>query len=136
MCIDTTLTPELQEITPIACVAVHVFDDYFAMMGSGTNAIIVPLHPDVSREIAECKVPGATVQGPIVQVLEHRGERRLVVALPQSAILISQEWLTTAARWTVVAKSKGTSSQVEVYASRCRGSCKTLVCEEWIALPI
>ena len=49
-------------------------------------------------EIAECQVPSATVTGPIVQVYEHKGARRLVVALPNSAILVSQEWLT--AGWT------------------------------------
>ena len=87
-------------------------------MDSGTNAIIVPLHPDVSGAIAEVKVPSATVQGPIVQALEDQKERRLVVALPQSAILISQEWPTTVARWTVIATSKGGSSQVEAYASK------------------
>ena len=65
-------TPELGEGTPIACAAVHVSDDYYAMMDSGTNTIIVPVHPDVSGEIAECKALSATVQGPIVQVLEHR----------------------------------------------------------------
>ena len=69
----------------------------------------------------------SNVHSPIVQVLEDRGKRRLVVALPQSAVLISQEWLTTVARWTVIAKSQGASSQVEVYTSRCRGSPKTLL---------
>ena len=29
------------------------------MMDSGANAIIAPLHPDMSGEIAECKVPSA-----------------------------------------------------------------------------
>ena len=38
-----------------------------------------------------------------LQVFEHQRIRRLVVAFPQSAILISQEWLTTVARWTFVA---------------------------------
>ena len=57
----------------------------------------------MSGEIAECQVPSATVSGPVVQVFEHQGIRRLVVALPQSAILISQEWLATVARWTLTA---------------------------------
>ena len=59
------------------------------MVDSGTNAIIVPLHPDMGGGIAECQVP--SVSGPIVQVIEHQGVRRLVVALPQSAILVSQD---------------------------------------------
>ena len=75
-------------------------DQYYAMVDSGTNAIIVPLHPGMQGEIAECQVPSATVTGPIVQVYEHNGARRLVVALPNSAILVSQEWLTTIAGWT------------------------------------
>ena len=62
-------------------------DQYYAMLDSGTNAIIVPLHPSMQGEIAECQVPRA---------------RRLVVALPNSAILVSQEWLTTIAGWTFV----------------------------------
>ena len=44
----------------------------------------------------------------------------MVVALPQSTILISQEWLTTVAGWTVIAKSVGDSNQVEVYTSSSR----------------
>ena len=87
------LNPELEENAPIACAAVHVSDDYYATMDSGTNAIIVPLHPDMCGEVVGCKVPSATVQGPIVQILDYLGERTLVVALSQSAILISQEWL-------------------------------------------
>ena len=75
-------------------------DQYYAMVDSGTNAIIVPLHPGMQGEIADCQVPSATVTGPIVQVYEHNGARRLVVALPNSAILVSQEWLTTIAGWT------------------------------------
>ena len=74
-------------------------DQYYAMVDSGTNAIIVPLHPGMQGEIAECQAPSATVTGPIVQVYEHNGARRLVVALPNSAILLSQEWLTTIAGW-------------------------------------
>ena len=53
-------------------------------------------------EVAECQVPGSTVTGPIVQVYEFEGKKRLVVALPSSAILVSQEWLTTIAGWTFV----------------------------------
>ena len=75
-------------------------DQYYAMVDSGTNAISVPLHPGMKGEIAECQVPSATVTGPIVQVYEHNGARRLFVALSNSAILVSQEWLTTIARWT------------------------------------
>ena len=51
-------------------------------------------------EIAECQVPSATVTGPVIQVYSHNGAKRLVVALPNSAILVSQEWLTTIAGWT------------------------------------
>ena len=81
-------------------------DKYYAMVDSGTNAIIVPLHPNVRGEIAECQVPSATVTGPIVQVYEHKGMKRLVVALPNSAILVSQECLTTIAKWTFVSEPK------------------------------
>ena len=38
------------------------------MRCSGTNAVIVPLHLHMCGEIAECKVPSATVERPIVQV--------------------------------------------------------------------
>ena len=55
-------------------------DEYYAMLDSGTNAIIVPLHPRMEGEIAECQVPSATVTGPIVQVYEFEGTKRLVVA--------------------------------------------------------
>ena len=77
-------------------VKVPVSDEYYATVDSGTNAIIVPLHPDMCGDMAECKVPSATDEGPIVKVLKYGQERCLVVALPQSAILISQEWLTRA----------------------------------------
>ena len=43
-------------------------DKYYAVVDSGTNAIIVPLHPNMRGEIAECQVPSATVTGPIVQL--------------------------------------------------------------------
>ena len=76
------------------------------MLDSGTNAIIVPLHPRMEGEVAECQVPSATVTGPIVQVYEFEGKRRLVVALPNSAILVSQEWLTHIAGWTFVSGPK------------------------------
>ena len=33
-------------------------DEYYAMLDSGTNAIIVPLHPRMEGEVAECQVPG------------------------------------------------------------------------------
>ena len=48
----------------------------------------------------------ATVTGPIVQVYEFEGMKRLVVALPRSSILVSQEWLTTIAGWTFVSGPK------------------------------
>ena len=66
-------------------------EDYYAMLDSGTNAIIVPLHPRMEGEVAECQVPGSNVTGPIVQVYEFESKKRLVVALPNSAILVSQE---------------------------------------------
>ena len=81
-------------------------DQYYTMLDSGTNAIIVPLHPSTQGEIAECQGPSATVTGPMVQVYEFDGARRLVVALPNSAILGSQEWLTTIAGWTFVSGPK------------------------------
>ena len=97
-------------------------DEYYAMLDSGTNAIIVPLHAKMQGEIAECQVPSATVTGPIVQVYEFDGARRLVVALPRSAILVSQEWLTTIAGWTFVSGPKpGLKSRVcenRVYPAR------------------
>ena len=64
-------------------------DEYYAMLDSGTNAIILPLHPRMQGDIAECQVPSATVTGPIVQTYEFNGAKRLVVALPQSTILVS-----------------------------------------------
>ena len=72
-------------------------DECYAMVDSGTNAIIVPLHPKMEGEVAEC---------PIVQVYEFEGKRRLAVALPNSAILVSQEWLTNIAGWTFVSGPK------------------------------
>ena len=77
-------------------------DKYYAMVDSGTNAIIVPSHPNMRGEIAECQAPSDTVTGPIVQVYEYKGMKRLMVALPNSAILVSQGWLTTLAKWTFV----------------------------------
>ena len=53
---------------------------YYAMVDSGANASIVPLQPGMKGEIAECQAPSATVAGPIVQVYEHNGAKRLVVA--------------------------------------------------------
>ena len=81
-------------------------DEYYAMLDSGTNAIIVPLHRRMEGEVAECQVPSATVTGPLVQVYEFEGKKRLVVALPSSAILVSQEWLTSIAGWTFVSGQK------------------------------
>ena len=72
-------------------------------------------HSELCGEIAECKEPSATVEGPIVQVLEHQGTKRLVVALPQSAVLISQVWLTTVAGWTCIAAPRDRESEILVY---------------------
>ena len=38
-------------------VKVPVSDEYYAMVDAGTNAIIVPLHPNMCDQIAERKVP-------------------------------------------------------------------------------
>ena len=46
-------------------------DECYAMLDSGANAIIVPLHPRMEGEVAECQVPSATVTGPIVQVYKE-----------------------------------------------------------------
>ena len=81
-------------------------DEYYAMLDSGTNAIIVPLHLRMEGEAAECQVPSATVIGPIVQVYEFEGTKRLVVALPRSATLVSQDRSTTIAGWTFVSGPK------------------------------
>ena len=90
-------------------------DAYYAMVDSGTNAIILPLHPAMQGEIAECQVPSATVTGPIVQTYEFDGAKRLVVALPQSTILVSQEWLTTIAGWEFTSGPKeGVGSESRV----------------------
>ena len=92
-------------------------DEYYAMVDSGTNAIILPLHPRMEGEIAECQVPSATVTGPIVQVYDFNGSQRLVVALPQSTILVSQEWLTTIAEWEFTSGPKsgsGSGSECKV----------------------
>ena len=90
-------------------------DEYCAMVDSGTNAIVLPLHPRMQGEIAECQVPSATVTGPIVQTYEFNGSKRLVVALPQSTILVSQEWLTTIAGWKFISGPKsGSGSESRV----------------------
>ena len=81
-------------------------DECYAMLDSGANAIIVPLHPRMEGEVAECQVPSATVTGPIVQVYEFEGKKRQVVALPNSAVFVSQEWLTNIAGWTFVSGPK------------------------------
>ena len=89
-----------------------VIDEYYAMVDSGTNAIIVPLHPVVRSLSARSP---AIVEGLVVQVLKHGRERRLVVALPQSAILTSQEWLTTVAGWTLIAAPRDGVSGILAY---------------------
>ena len=86
-----TLDPEENEEGIVAhAVRAPDSDQHYAMVDSGTNAFFVPLRPAVRGEIAECQLPSATVTGPIMQVFEHQGTRQLVVALPQSAILISR----------------------------------------------
>ena len=84
-----------------------------------TNAIILPLHPRM-----ECQVPSATVTGPIVQTYDFNGSKRLVVALPQSTILVS-EWLTTIAEWEFTSGPKsGSESECKVTPA---GSTKSYV---------
>ena len=108
-------------------------DDYYAMVDSGTNAVILPLHPDMQGEIAECQVPSATVTGPIVQVYDFNGVKRLVVALPQSTILVSQEWLTTIAGWRFISGPKpGSGSESRVTPA---GSTKSYVLNMRNGLP-
>ena len=108
-------------------------DEYYAMVDSGTTAIILPLHPKMQGEIAECQVPGATVTGPIVQVYEFNGTRRLVVALPQSTILVSREWLTTIAGWKFISGPKpGSGSESRVTPA---GSMKSYVLNMRNGLP-
>ena len=108
-------------------------DEYYAMVDSGTNAIVLPLHPRMQGEIAECQVPSATVTGPIVQTYEFNGAKRLVVALPQSTILVSQEWLTTIAGWTFTSGPKqGSGSESRVTPA---GSTKSYVLSRRNGLP-
>ena len=103
-------------------------DEFYAMLDSGTNAIIVPLHPRMAGEVAECQVPSATVTGPTVQVYEFEGQKRLVVALPNSAILVSQEWLTNIAGRTFVSGPKpgleGSTCEYIVYRAGAKKSYK------------
>ena len=84
-------------------------------------------------EIAECQVPSATVTGPIVQTYEFNGSKRLVVALPQSTILVSQEWLTTIAGWKFTSGPKsGSGSESRVIPA---GSTKSYVLSMGNGLP-
>ena len=70
------LEPEAAGTGAVACAArAPDGDKYYAMVDSGTNAIIVPLHPNMKGEIAECQVPSATVTGPIVQIYEKWGNK-------------------------------------------------------------
>ena len=108
-------------------------DEYYAMVDSGTNAIILPLHPRMQGDIAECQVPSATVTGPIVQTYEFNGAKRLVVALPQSTILVSQEWPTTIAGWKFISGPKpGSGSESRATPA---GSTKSYVLSTRNGLP-
>ena len=53
------LEPEEEEGDKVAAhpVKVPVFDECYATVDSGTNAVIVPLRPYMCSEIAECKSP-------------------------------------------------------------------------------
>ena len=64
----------------------------------GVTASMIVLEPD-DLEHGLVVVPSATVTDPVVHVNSHNGAKR-VVALPNSAILVSQEWLVTIAGWT------------------------------------
>ena len=121
------LEPEAGGSNLVAHVVVPVSDEYYAMMDSGTNAIIVPLHPDMSGEIAERKVPSrlaphcASAQVSIFATIDHCSTSVSNSYLPRM--------LTTVARWTIIAESKDGVSQIEVYTSTrgpSRGSPKTL----------
>ena len=46
--------------------------------------------------------------------MSFEGKKRLVVALPSSAILVSQEWLTSIAGWTFVSGPKPRLEAVSV----------------------
>ena len=108
-------------------------DEFYAMVNSDTNAIILPLRPRMQGDIAECQVPSATVTGPIVQTYEFNGAKRLVVALPQSTILVSQEWLTTIAGWKFMSGPKpGSGSESRVTPA---GSTKSYVLNMRNGLP-
>ena len=53
-------------------------DECYAMLDSGTNAIIVPCIRGWKVRL-QSVVPSATVTGPIVQVYEFEGTKRLVL---------------------------------------------------------
>ena len=117
---------DLEHGTVLSAAQARDSDEYYAMVDSGTNAIILPLHPRMQGDIAECQVPSATVTGPI-------GARRLVVALPQSTILVSQEWLTTIAGWKFISGPKpGSGSESRVTPA---GSTKSYVLSMRNGLP-
>ena len=79
-------------------------------------------------KLRNVSLPSATVTGPIVQVYEFEGQRRLVVALPNSAILVSQEWLTNIAGWTFVSGPRpgieGSACETIVYRGKANKSHK------------
>ena len=62
------------DVPTVACSSVQVSDECYAMVDSGTNAVIVPQHPDVCDEAAECRVPSTKVHGPIVQTLKFKNQ--------------------------------------------------------------
>ena len=55
------------DVSQVSRAAVQVPEDCYAMVDSGTNAVIVRLHANMRRDIAECKVTSSMVHGPIVQ---------------------------------------------------------------------
>ena len=64
-------------------------DQYYAMVDSGTMQSLCRCILECKERLQSVKSQVPQVTGPIVQVYEHDGARRLVVALPNSAILLT-----------------------------------------------
>ena len=85
------------DVSQISRAAVQVSEDCYAVVDSGTNAVIVPLRPNMCGDTGVCKVPA-------LWTWTDRPNSELRDRLPQSVILISQEWLTTIAKWQIIAQ--------------------------------